>query len=139
MRDFDTHYQLQYVMKQQNCYEIKSLYIVTRCTLHKCSFLNIVRCYATISMFLNLFFKSVFLINSILFRATPETNRELSTSEMYMIDSGGQYLGGTTDVTRTVHHGEPTDFEKVRLNSSISKKYSSNHHCVLCNPLYCSA
>ena len=25
---------------------------------------------------------------------------------------GGQYLDGTTDVTRTFHYGDPTDFEK---------------------------
>ncbi|KAJ9054469.1 hypothetical protein DSO57_1014149 [Entomophthora muscae] len=31
---------------------------------------------------------------------------------MYLCDSGGQYLDGTTDVTRTWHFGEPTDFEK---------------------------
>jgi len=49
----------------------------------------------------------------IIFSATPETNRNLSIDEMYMIDSGGQYLGGTTDVTRTVHYGKPSDFQKV--------------------------
>ena len=27
---------------------------------------------------------------------------------LYLIDSGAQYLDGTTDVTRTVHLGEPT-------------------------------
>ena len=26
-----------------------------------------------------------------------------------MVDSGGQYLDGTTDVTRTFHYGTPTD------------------------------
>ena len=46
-------------------------------------------------------------------RATTETNRNLTIDEMYMVDSGGQYLGGTTDVTRTMHFGEPTAFEKV--------------------------
>ena len=42
-----------------------------------------------------------------------------------MVDSGGQYLGGTTDVTRTVHYGEPTEFQKVRLglvNIELFKK-----------------
>ena len=55
-----------------------------------------------------------------LYSATEETNRELTTDEMYMIDSGGQYLGGTTDVTRTVHQGNPTDFQKVSKNSVTS-------------------
>uniref|UniRef100_F6TEN3 Uncharacterized protein n=1 Tax=Ciona intestinalis TaxID=7719 RepID=F6TEN3_CIOIN len=46
------------------------------------------------------------------YRSTPETNRPLTTTEVYMIDSGGQYFEGTTDVTRSVHFGTPTDFEK---------------------------
>ncbi|MCI4379926.1 hypothetical protein PGIGA_G00234090 [Pangasianodon gigas] len=41
-----------------------------------------------------------------------ETARKLTTDEMYLIDSGGQYLDGTTDITRTVHWGSPTDFQK---------------------------
>ncbi|XP_061176383.1 xaa-Pro aminopeptidase 1-like isoform X2 [Saccostrea echinata] len=40
------------------------------------------------------------------------TDRQITTSEMYLLDSGGQYLDGTTDVTRTFHFGTPTDFEK---------------------------
>jgi Xaa-Pro aminopeptidase len=27
---------------------------------------------------------------------------------IHLVDSGGQYLDGTTDVTRTFHFGEPT-------------------------------
>ncbi|MBN3309140.1 XPP2 aminopeptidase, partial [Amia calva] len=41
-----------------------------------------------------------------------ETNRKLTVTEMYLVDSGGQYLDGTTDITRTVHWGTPTDFQK---------------------------
>lgn len=36
----------------------------------------------------------------------------LSTNGMFLLDSGGQYQEGTTDVTRTVHLGEPSLFEK---------------------------
>ncbi|XP_072285598.1 xaa-Pro aminopeptidase 2 [Pyxicephalus adspersus] len=43
---------------------------------------------------------------------TNETNRLLTVKEMYLVDSGGQYLDGTTDITRTVHWGNPTAFEK---------------------------
>jgi Xaa-Pro aminopeptidase len=39
------------------------------------------------------------------YRVTPETNRKLRDNEIYLIDSGGQYLDGTTDVTRTVWTG----------------------------------
>ncbi|KAI8374722.1 peptidase M24, structural domain-containing protein [Radiomyces spectabilis] len=31
---------------------------------------------------------------------------------IYLCDSGGQYKDGTTDVTRTLHFGEPTEYEK---------------------------
>jgi Xaa-Pro aminopeptidase len=31
---------------------------------------------------------------------------------IYLCDSGGQYLDGTTDTTRTMHFGEPTDMER---------------------------
>lgn len=32
--------------------------------------------------------------------------------QVYLCDSGAQYLDGTTDTTRTVHFGEPTEMEK---------------------------
>ncbi|XP_077464723.1 xaa-Pro aminopeptidase 2 isoform X1 [Stigmatopora argus] len=43
---------------------------------------------------------------------TAETNRKLTVDEMYLVDSGGQYLDGTTDITRTVHWGTPTALQK---------------------------
>ena len=42
------------------------------------------------------------------YRVTEETNRKLETNSLYLVDSGGQYPDGTTDVTRTVAIGEPT-------------------------------
>ena len=36
----------------------------------------------------------------------------ITMDQMYLCDSGGQYLDGTTDVTRTVHFGTPTGEEK---------------------------
>jgi len=36
------------------------------------------------------------------YRATPETNRKLQTNELFLLDSGGQYFDGTTDITRTI-------------------------------------
>ncbi len=41
------------------------------------------------------------------YRVTEATNRALGLGDLYLIDSGGQYLDGTTDVTRTVLIGEP--------------------------------
>ncbi|CAN0317171.1 xaa-Pro aminopeptidase 2 [Lampetra fluviatilis] len=46
------------------------------------------------------------------YSASNETNRKLTASEMYLFDSGGQYRDGTTDITRTLHWGVPTDFMK---------------------------
>lgn len=43
---------------------------------------------------------------------TKELHRKLSSDEMYLVDSGGQYWDGTTDITRTVHWGTPTAFQK---------------------------
>ncbi|KTF80958.1 hypothetical protein cypCar_00043178 [Cyprinus carpio] len=48
----------------------------------------------------------------IYYSPSNETARKLSVDEMYLVDSGGQYLDGTTDITRTVHWGKPTDFQK---------------------------
>jgi Xaa-Pro aminopeptidase len=42
------------------------------------------------------------------YRVSTATNRALKPGELYLVDSGGQYLDGTTDVTRTVAIGEPT-------------------------------
>ena len=42
------------------------------------------------------------------YRVTEETNRPLELNSLYLVDSGGQYQDGTTDVTRTVAIGEPT-------------------------------
>ena len=42
------------------------------------------------------------------YRVTPETNRRLEAGSLYLVDSGGQYADGTTDVTRTIAIGAPT-------------------------------
>jgi Xaa-Pro aminopeptidase len=42
------------------------------------------------------------------YRVSPESNRNLGLGELFLCDSGGQYLDGTTDVTRTVAIGTPT-------------------------------
>ncbi len=42
------------------------------------------------------------------YRAMPDSDKRLAPGMMYLLDSGGQYLDATTDVTRTMALGEPT-------------------------------
>ena len=42
------------------------------------------------------------------YRAMPETEKRLEPGSLYLLDSGAQYLDGTTDVTRTIAVGEPS-------------------------------
>jgi Xaa-Pro aminopeptidase len=42
------------------------------------------------------------------YRSAPASNRQLAGDGLYLIDSGGQYPDGTTDITRTVAIGTPT-------------------------------
>lgn len=67
------------------------------------------------------------------YRAVKETCKQLTKKDMMLLDSGGQvmlniyshykqylrkrfdgiqYIDGTTDVTRTFHFGEPTDYQR---------------------------
>ncbi|KDR18194.1 Xaa-Pro aminopeptidase 2 [Zootermopsis nevadensis] len=46
------------------------------------------------------------------YEPTFETNRVIDDTSVFMLDSGGQYLDGTTDVTRTIHLGTPTNIER---------------------------
>ena len=49
------------------------------------------------------------------YRSSEKTNRKLEQGTLYLIDSGGQYIDGTTDITRTVPIGEPTAEMKDRF------------------------
>ena len=46
------------------------------------------------------------------YKPSSETDTPLSVDKIYLVDSGGQYKDGTTDVTRTLHFGTPSEFEK---------------------------
>ncbi|MBE2276846.1 MAG: aminopeptidase P family protein [Rhodobacteraceae bacterium] len=41
------------------------------------------------------------------YRVTRESNRQLQRDQLLLVDSGAQYLDGTTDITRTVALGDP--------------------------------
>jgi Xaa-Pro aminopeptidase len=52
------------------------------------------------------------------YRVSEASNRALEAGSVYLVDSGGQYLDATTDVTRTVALGEPGD-EVRRCNTLV--------------------
>ncbi|WP_066631958.1 aminopeptidase P family protein [Labilibacter marinus] len=47
------------------------------------------------------------------YTVNKETDVKLTPDNFYLVDSGGQYLEGTTDITRTIHLGNPTEQQKV--------------------------
>jgi len=46
------------------------------------------------------------------YRAVAGSEKRLGSNDMMLLDSGGQYFDGTTDVTRTFHTGSPSAWQK---------------------------
>lgn len=46
------------------------------------------------------------------YQSKEETNRPITTDEIFLLDTGAQFRDGTTDITRTVHFGTPTAHER---------------------------
>lgn len=53
------------------------------------------------------------------YSATPESDAELRADNFVLIDTGGQYLEGTTDITRTIALGEPTVEQKAHYTAVL--------------------
>ena len=49
------------------------------------------------------------------YRVTRATNRTIGKNELFLVDSGAQYEDGTTDITRTVAVGTPSDEMRDRF------------------------
>ncbi|MBO9527171.1 MAG: aminopeptidase P family protein [Sphingobium yanoikuyae] len=49
------------------------------------------------------------------YRVEEKTNRPIEAGSFYLVDSGGQYRDGTTDVTRTIAIGSPSEEMKQRF------------------------
>lgn len=49
------------------------------------------------------------------YHSTPESNAPLELGQLYLVDSGGQYADGTTDLTRVLPIGTPTDEMRDRF------------------------
>lgn len=63
------------------------------------------------------------------YKPTESTNRSLNIEEIYLCDSGAQYLDGTTDVTRTLHFGSPSDIER-QMFTRVVKGHISLASCI---------
>ncbi|MFO1128877.1 MAG: aminopeptidase P family protein [Rhodospirillales bacterium] len=53
------------------------------------------------------------------YRVSERTNRQLAADSLYLVDSGGQYLDGTTDVTRTLAIGTPSAEMRTRFTQVL--------------------
>lgn len=60
------------------------------------------------------------------YAATEDTNKTLEPSGFYLVDSGGQYVDGTTDITRTIVLGPLTEQMKLHYTTVLKS------HIALC-------
>jgi len=77
--------------------------------------------------------------NAAIIHYSPEANTcaELDAHKIYLCDSGAQYLDGTTDITRTVHFGKPSEHQKscytavlkghIALDSAVFPNGTTGH------------
>ncbi len=63
------------------------------------------------------------------YSVSEESSKTLSNDNFYLLDSGGQYLEGTTDLTRTIHLGEPTEQQKVDYTMVLKGNISLDTTC----------
>ncbi|MCM1569317.1 MAG: aminopeptidase P family protein [Roseburia sp.] len=61
------------------------------------------------------------------YEATPESHAALRPEGMLLVDSGGQYRGGTTDVTRTIVLGPLTEEEKLHYTVTVMGMLQLSH------------
>jgi Xaa-Pro aminopeptidase len=61
------------------------------------------------------------------YRATPASSRRIDDGALYLIDSGAHYLDGTTDVTRTVHLGQPSAREREHYTRVLQGHLALRH------------
>ncbi|HTS40355.1 MAG TPA: aminopeptidase family protein P, partial [Xanthobacteraceae bacterium] len=54
------------------------------------------------------------------YRVTRNSNRRIAPGELFLVDSGGQYEDGTTDITRTIAVGTPS--AEMRRNFTLVLK-----------------
>ena len=63
------------------------------------------------------------------YRVSTKTNKILKKNNLYLYDSGAQYLDGTTDVTRTICIGDnPTQEQKDRFTRVLKGNLGLSHY-----------
>ncbi len=62
------------------------------------------------------------------YRVTEEGKSSFSYNNIYLVDSGGQYFDGTTDITRTIILGEATTEQKDRFTRVLKGHIALSNH-----------
>ncbi|HLB55990.1 MAG TPA: aminopeptidase P family protein [Coxiellaceae bacterium] len=61
------------------------------------------------------------------YHAEKKTCHKITDKEMLLVDSGAQYFEGTTDITRTIHLGKPTDDQKKHYTLVLKGHLALRH------------
>ncbi len=62
------------------------------------------------------------------YRVTEEGKSSFSDNNIYLVDSGGQYFDGTTDITRTIILGQATTEQKDRFTRVLKGHIALSNH-----------
>jgi Xaa-Pro aminopeptidase len=63
------------------------------------------------------------------YSVSEESDIQITPDNFYLLDSGGQYLEGTTDITRTIHLGTPTTQQKTDFTMVLKGNISLDSAC----------
>lgn len=63
------------------------------------------------------------------YRVTESSNRAINPGELLLVDSGGQYLDGTTDITRTIAVGQVGEAEKSCFTRVLQGMIAMSRAC----------
>ena len=62
------------------------------------------------------------------YRVDEESNAKFKINNIYLVDSGAQYYDGTTDITRTIVLGAPSDEQKDRFTRVLKGHIALSSH-----------
>lgn len=70
------------------------------------------------------------------YKPVPESCSHLDDKKLFLLDSGAQYVDGTTDITRTVHFGEPTARQKECFTRVLQVLYNASIYYLVVRVLH---